>query len=517
MVAADKSGQYKDLIFSRQFLLGSKPFIYTDRWRVVQLAKGLVLSVHPQLELEIKKSGTETLALLGYLIDPFQPTATSADILEIIVKKTTSIHELLESTVHLSGRWALIYVGAKDSIIFTDPCGLRQVYYYVNNDGIWCGSQPEIIKAAAAGLKPNTDKALLAFMKSFDYQRKEFALVGNKTIYANCYHLLPNHFLDLNLASPIRFFPKKNLAPISTNQAVEMVSSLLQGGMRAIAQRYPVMLAVTAGWDTRVLLAATKGITDCFKYYVDRKGILPFNHPDVQIPLRLCRRLGINFEVRNSAEEPPSWFKEIISQSVSGARTLPKTRMIYSTFAQGTNSIVVNGNGSEVCRNSYDYFGLISSEDLTIAQLTGLIGYYKNKYVENELAKWKNELESNGQFGYHILDLLYWEQGMGNWGAQFVAEQDIATEDFSPFNNRLIYKTLLSLPRKYRSGPRFPIYAQLIEKMWPETLSEPINPKNFISSYLHFYFYRLPIPVWARLKLFRFVVKKFLNKIIKKL
>lgn len=243
------------------------------------------------------------------------------------------------------------------------------------------------------------------------------------------------------------------------------------------------------------------------------RGVLSFNHPDVKVPQRLCRRLGVNFEVRNSSKEPPAWFMEILSQSVSEARLLPKTRIIYATLTNGLRSINVNGNGSEVCRNSYDGFGLISGENISIAQLTGLIGYYKSKFVEYELARWKYDLELNGAPGYHILDLLYWEQGMSNWGAQYAAEQDIAIDDFSPFNNRLLFTTLLSLPREYRSGPRFPIYAKLIEKMWPETLAEPINPTNLLSSYIHFYFYHLPISIWARLKLVRFALKYYSNTI----
>src|SRR4030042_5382857 len=222
----------------------------------------------------------------------------------------------------------------------------------------------------------------------------------------------------------------------------------------------------------------------------------------------------MNFVVKNSWEDPPEWFMGILSQSVSEARRLPKTRMIYATLANGLKGIYVNGNGSEVCRNAYDGFGLISEDTITIAKLTGLIGYYKSKFVGHELSMWKNDLEYHGVSGYHILDLLYWEQGMSNWGAHYAAEQDIAIEDFSPFNNRLLFTTLLSLPREYRSGPHFPIYTKLIERMWPETLAEPINPISILSSHIHFYFYHLPLPIWSRLKLIRFALKNFL-KIIK--
>jgi len=505
-------GLHKELMFSRQFLLGSRPFVYTDQWKAINLTKNLILSTHPTLDVEIKRVGEGTLILLGYIIDPFNPVKTSTDILNDISAKATSISRVLDSTTHISGRWVLIYLSSEGSIIFTDPCGLRQVFYHLNKEGIWCGSQPEIIKAAT-GLTPDIDKSLSEFIKSFDYQRKEYALVGDKTRYAGCYHLLPNHFLNLTSATAIRFFPKEKPSPVPIDEAVKTASSILRGSMEAISQRFSPTLAVTAGWDTRILLAATKDVASCFEYYVDLKGILSLQHPDVQVPQRLCRRLGVNFDVRNSSEDPPRWFMKILSQSVSGTRVLQKARMTYASFINQVKKINVNGNASEVCRNAYDGYGLISEESITVVKLAALIGYYKSKFVENELSNWKADIEKTGVRGYHILDLLYWEQGMGNWGTQHAAEQDIAIDDFSPFNNRLIFTMLLSLPREYRSGPDFPIYTKLIETMWPETLQEPINPRKFIFSQIHFLFYHLPIPLWARIKLIRFVLGKWLRRI----
>jgi hypothetical protein len=501
---------HEQFMFSRQFLLGPRTFAYTDQWKTTTLKKSLILSTHPNLDVEIKTVGTVTFVLLGYILDPFNPAKTPAEILTDISEKATNVLMVIDSTTHLSGRWVLLYLSSQESIIFTDACGMRQVYYHVNKEGIWCGSQPEIIKAAA-GLCPNEDKALLQFTKSFDYQRKECALVGNKTRYADCYHLLPNHFLNLNSALAIRFFPKEKPPPISVDQAVKIVSNLLKGSMEAISQRFSPILAVTAGWDTRILFAATKDVASRFEYYVDRMGFLPLQHPDVRVSQRLFQKLKMDFAVKNSWEDPPGWFMEILSQSVSGIRVRQKARMTYAAFINEIKSINVNGNASEVCRNAYDGYGLISEESITVVKLAGLIGYYKSKFVENELYNWKEDIEKTGVQGYHILDFLYWEQGMGNWGTQYAAEQDIATEDFSPFNNRLIFTTLLSLPRKYRSGPDFPIYTKIIEAMWPETLQEPIHSRNFISSYIHFLFYHLPTPVWARLKLIRFVFGKWLK------
>ncbi|HJX30959.1 MAG TPA: hypothetical protein VJ624_03800, partial [Thermodesulfobacteriota bacterium] len=162
----------KELMFSRQFLLGPRPFVYTTHWKATNLTKSFILSTHPNLDLEIKTNDNVTIVLLGYIIDPFNPTKTSAKILTDISEKATNVLTVIDATIHLSGRWVLIYLDSQHSVIFTDPCGLRQVYFHVNNEGMWCGSQPEIIKAAT-GLSPNTDKSLSEFIKSFDYQLKE--------------------------------------------------------------------------------------------------------------------------------------------------------------------------------------------------------------------------------------------------------------------------------------------------------------------------------------------------------
>lgn len=57
-----------------------------------------------------------------------------------------------------------------------------------------------------------------------------------------------------------------------------------------------------------------------------------------------------------------------------------------------------------------------------------------------------------------------------------LAEQDIAIEEFCPFNCRLLYCLLLATPRRLRSGLDYPLYKQLIKHMWPEALALPFNP-----------------------------------------
>ena len=118
-----------------------------------------------------------------------------------------------------------------------------------------------------------------------DFSKEESAWVGTRTGYKNCFHLLPNHYLDVSRSEQIRFYPLNSLPRKETNEIIETASLILQRIMNAINNRYKVTFALTAGWDSRVLLAASKDVSPKMEYYVDKKGILPEDHPDVWIPI----------------------------------------------------------------------------------------------------------------------------------------------------------------------------------------------------------------------------------------
>jgi hypothetical protein len=106
--------------------------------------------------------------------------------------------------------------------------------------------------------------------------------------------------------------------------------------------------------------------------------------------------------------------------------------------------------------------------------------------VESQLDKWINEnSELFKESKLNIYDMFYWEQRMGNWGAQFPAELDISIEQFSPFNNRLLITTMLSVDEKFRVFPKYTLYYQIIRKLWEETLQQPIGVESFKNKIKH--------------------------------
>lgn len=313
-----------------------------------------------------------------------------------------------------------------------------------------------------------------------EHALSESEWVGNKTIYKDCFHLLPNHYLDLNNHKQIRFYPLKDLPFKETSEIVESASHILKGSMVAITNRFSTILALTAGWDSRVLLAASKEVSTKIEFFVDRHGVLRNNHPDIWVPERLAKKLNIRFVVNNSSDKLPGWFVYLLSKNVTCARILPKNQIFYNNFSSDEERIGINGNGSEICRNYDDKFFASDFTDLSPMNLVRIFGYTgQPSFAVKELGTWLNDLGLNKIKGYNLSDMLYWEQRLGNWAAQAFSEQDIVIDEISPFNNRLLIETLMSSDRQLRSFPDYQLYRELIKKMWPKALSLPFNPKPF--------------------------------------
>lgn len=83
--------------------------------------------------------------LLAYLIDPYNYKASNGEILDKIIKSIVDFDDLCNKTLSLGGRWAIIYKDEKDFNILTDPSGLRQVCYSLEEKIV--GSNPAIINS----------------------------------------------------------------------------------------------------------------------------------------------------------------------------------------------------------------------------------------------------------------------------------------------------------------------------------------------------------------------------------
>ena len=459
-----------NLLFRRQFIMSSTESKNFDSWSKKIIGDKFFLYCHPELDMTYLKNGEKEICVLGYILDPFHPQYTNKIILEEIIQNSQCFNDVLNCIDKYSGRWALIWKDQFGVKLMNDACGTRQIYFYIDKNEVWCGSQPSII-AHELGLKINLTPEIKEFIHSSQY-KKECAWIGDGTIYDNLWHMFPNHYMDLELLEVKRFWPNTELLELDMSIAVKEVANIIQGTIISILYRFKnVMLSVTAGIDSRINLAACKPIKDKIRYIFCASSCHKKN-TDYKISSQLLDKLLLKQDIIGLYEVNEQ-FTDIYNKNVTLASDIPSKRFIYSFYKELPDYIHVSGVGAGIAKSFYYY----DNKRVSTEKMSKAANYKNSIYSESFIRKWLEDAEIVKNFKtINIYDIFYWEQRMGNWGAKSSAEQDIAIEETWPYNNRRLLTIMLSVNAKYRKPPFYKFHRKVIKYLWEETLCMPVNP-----------------------------------------
>lgn len=259
-------------IFRRQFILGPKSAEETySGWKTVPLKCFGVVQAHEDLPVSQVREGGLELTLLGFVLDPDDPTANDREIIKRLVKGGQRPVDLIHATARLGGRWVMICLDDRDGVLFTDPFGLREVFFSTI-DGVRCASQfGHLAKALNLHPDPTIDSEFSS--KPYARTNPEYSWPGSTTPFAEIRHLTPNHFLDLRTGQTARFWPTKPLHARRIDDVVSQGATLMTSLVRAGHNRFPLALPITAGYDSRTILAAARAFaSELWCYTVRREG-----------------------------------------------------------------------------------------------------------------------------------------------------------------------------------------------------------------------------------------------------
>lgn len=462
-------------LFRRQFILGTHYIKGLERWNKVIIDNKLFLTVHPDLEVLKITFEEKIIVLLGYILDPFNPSLSNLEIINNIAEKVSAADDIFPYIDSMCGRFVFI-VKIKDELrIFNDAAGYRQIFYYTDDkNSIWCASQPSII-ASEFGLK--TSQGIVKDFYQLPVVKSEIArwYPGDMTVYKDIYHLIPNHYLDLNSGNVKRFWPVKSIKPISIEKAVEYSSKILQGAFESASNRFNLALTVTAGYDTRVLIASCNLIKEKIHFLTHTHSNLDENGLDIQIPRELLKRFGLKHHIVHHSSKVNDNFGIIFKRNVTGAKDSAE-RNAYAFFKylqhSDTEMVVAQGEGGGIGKSFYQLPAFFQVNGKALATSTGMRG---SRIAESAFEKWLESAKKAVDNGINIKDLLYWEMRLGNWSTIAISSYDIVFESFLPFNCRILMQYLISVDKKFRLPPNY-THVYLIDKMWPELLEIPINP-----------------------------------------
>ncbi|WP_066757810.1 hypothetical protein [Crocinitomix algicola] len=449
-------------MYRKQFLLAKispddENLSLTDKFEEYQLYLG------SDSEYTVLEDSQNKIGLIGNLYDWQNPEDANKKILHRLLK-SNSLDQLLQKLNDYAGEFVMILRTSKDLVILNDATAQKEVYFETNFECF--GTQPKLLEKVVC-LKDYESKEAKSFYKSKEFERRQI-FIGDQTHKSNVRHLRANHYLSIRKKEMIRFFPKACIPQLTPQKVATIVSKRLKGTLVSIGMRKKLKLGITGGYDSRVLLMGSLGI-EC-SYYVSKYGYMHNKHFDLVIPEKLTGLLKINYKVEDG-----------LAYSCNKDNFNYLNDIEFPSFVRvnknENDTVYINGNVSEVARNYYGYLNNAKASDLSV-----LTGYSPCAVTIACYQDWLNNQSLFKKMGYHYLDLFYWEERMGNWGAKARSEYYALNRDIvSPFNSRGLLSLLLSTKRKHRDSHFNTLYQEILWELSGHDKSiqkVPINPSK---------------------------------------
>ncbi len=473
------------LKFRRQFLFSAKKCKELVGWKVENL-NSHYLYVHPDCELNKVRKSNADIFLIGNVINPYFPEKTSLHILNDIskFKSKTDIPKLLYSLV---GRFVLLLNKKEEFLIYHDACGLKTVFYAKEEGDLYAASQPLLLKLVIDIKKNNNYDEY--FKSEYVKSNLEHWMPSGTSLYENVYHLVPNHYLDFNKFEQIRYWPVRRIENKNLNESTEKISFLLKNTMFAASKKFQLALPLTAGLDSRLILSSCREfLNDVFVFTLQYRD-LTMDSGDIKIPKKLSERLGFDYKVIDCRKPLDKEFADIYVQNTDIPHLNDWGKTANGMFSEYPQSrVAIKGNCVEIGRCAYYHNGKHTKIRSGSRFVSLINGWSDVDFIKRRILSWFEEVKDFEQnYGYDLFDLFYWEHRMGSWQSQSQLEWNIVREEFTPFNNREIIDNMLAVQPKYRSRPKSILFSKVIQKLWHETLQEPINPSSVqrkIKSYI---------------------------------
>jgi len=471
-----KKEELQRLRFRNQYLITPNsvkcPFLYKN----YKISDTHQLYAHIDLKVTVADLDGAKICLLGDLFDYQNPEKLNSDILLDLLN--IDFQEILIKIGAYSGSFILIYHRGNDLKLIHDATATRKIFYCNRDHEVWFSSQPQLL-ANILDLNKTTNPELLNYYKSPQFTQQNNANIGNTTIYDDIRQLMPNHFYDVSSISTIRYWPNRKTEYIAMKVVMENCAKMVKGFMESITNRYEVMLPVTAGKDSRTLLAATKNFSERIYYYINKERHMDDRHPDIAIPKKLLHHLNLKFHVLDPYINIDDDFKRIYYENneFASKEYLP---IIYNYYYNFRDKVNLPGNTAS------------AGEEWFMGAKMPISG--KNLAKKNRVNRWNYAIEYYEQWIREIkehcpennicmLNLFYWEERCANWGIKIQLDKDIAQEDINPFNSRDLIMQYYSVQPKYLEFPYFRLHLEVINHLWPEVLKISIN-KSWRTTFL---------------------------------
>lgn len=401
----------------------------------------------------------ETNQILGVIIG--NPVRNDTFLHTDIITDTQNWEEFENLIYSLTGRYVVIGNFNNKTRLYLDASGSLPIIYDSNKK--IASSSSMLILGDDYDTKLDTH-----LLQQLGIPKSGLWIPSGLTAHKSVYRVIPNHYLDLDNWIINRHWPTREMNDTAdTDELIHRITSDVKNTCTAIASSHTPVFSITAGRDSRMLLA-------CVKHLVQQSEFFTFSTFPGSVDTNTANKISREYNLNHTflkIEKPPDKHREHWlrwnGHCISGAIWSVQHSLAY--FKE--NYAILPAMAGEVGRSFYwkendrDTLTLTASEMLIRLDLP-----QTNKLLEAS-ERYVDSLPNLDFFS--LLDLVYIEQRLGCWGNLSTYTGNFYAPHYLPLSSRKIFTSMMSLPREYKFKQQ--LCNDLIRTEWPELLQYPFN------------------------------------------
>lgn len=460
--------------FPRGFLLSERPVDPPPAF-----VPGPILPnfyVHPWANVETAGDARLFVIILGHAV-PTRSEQVHPPAAHLLACLRDGEGTFLKALDDYGGRHAIIFGRVGNIRVVNDATGMRSLFYAAKGGVV--ASHALLVEQALGG---EVARGGLPF---------RYGYPGNLTPYARTKILTPNTYYWLTAHVVRRFWPIVEPASRSVEDAAVELLEASTNTFRAMTRGRAVRLTLTAGLDSRTILAIALHSGVPFETYT--YGNQYSSKVDRLLAADLADEFGFEHTVLSHKVVDPVVAERLIESHYS----LHHSSWVAALqeYFHRRNDVAVLGNALEIGRSNYTPQRRNGAAAPVTAETMAALHHMKlGKEVHQQIEQygadqfWKESVTAFQSYihdtGLDVVagmldpfDQFYWEHRMPTWQGMAMGERDFYGEPFIPYNSRRVFNAMLGAPFDSRRNDEAVL--RMIEMVDPRLLDFPINPKTW--------------------------------------
>lgn len=451
------------------------------------------MASHPSLPA-LKICEERTGIFVGYMVG--WPVSPEGRVMQkhIVLPTGESETTLHDELYRYAGSWACMIHVEGEWRLYGDPFHSIPIVYHTDLHVI----------ASSTGLIPGEERSKHeALVDALDIPNQDNWYPFGLTPYHECRRLLPNHYLKIDTKQVVRHWPHSDtFGHYSGSDIRSTVIKKLSKNIRAFVENGVPYLSLTAGRDSRVLLACSREVKDqisCHTIRIPDEGA----RIDFQVAGYIAKTFDLERKGQHFVKPDPDDLEQWLARTgrcVAG-RTWHNVTTLRQLHAGRARFEGIGGEiGRAYCHRSTDDRETRFTPTELVKRLNLPVTEELCKAARNWLA------DAPDLDAFRLLDLLYIEQRIGCWGSVTSLGHADSAQTMFPFCDREIVHALVSLDEEDKRSEEW--MTDIIRATWPELLHIPFDQyvgwarvKNGIQARLKLAYIRsLPNRAYRKLK-----------------